>query len=147
MIHRSRNRSTNPGYTIVEMMVVLTMMGVLLSIAAPSFHQALEQSRFDLAAANLRSVWSAERLYWLENRVYASDLNTLMTAGLIDPSMLSNTQFYSWAISSPDGTTFTASATRINSTTWTGTLTIDQTGTLTGSLQAPGRNTIYPVYQ
>jgi prepilin-type N-terminal cleavage/methylation domain-containing protein len=147
MIHPRGNRSTNSGYTIVEMMVVLTMMGVLLSIAAPSFHQALEQSRFDLAAANLRSVWSAERLYWLENRAYAGDLNTLMTAGLIDPAMLANTQFYSWAISSPDGTTFTASATRINSTSWTGTLTIDQTGTLTGSLQAPGRNTIYPVYQ
>jgi Tfp pilus assembly protein PilE len=128
-------------------MVVLTMMGVLLSIAAPSFHQALEQSRFDLAAANLRSIWSAERLYWLENRSYAGDLNTLMTAGLIDPSMLSDTRFYSYAISSPDGTTFSASATRINSTTWTGTLTIDQTGTLSGALQALGLNTIAPVFQ
>jgi Tfp pilus assembly protein PilE len=129
------------------MMVVLTMMGVLLSIAAPSFHQALEQSRFDFAAANLRSSWSAERLYWLENRTYAGDLNTLLTADLIDPSMLSDTRFYSYAISSPDGTTFSASAMRINSTTWTGTLTIDQTGTLSGALQAPGQNTIAPVFQ
>src|SRR4051812_10213527 len=135
------------GYTIVEMMVVLTMMGVLLSIAAPSFHQALEQSRFDLATANLRSIWSAERLYWLENRAYAPDLNTLIDGGLLDPSMLADARFYSYAVGSADGTTFSATATRVNSASWTGTITIDQGGTVSGVLQAPGGRTISPVLQ
>src|SRR4051794_14062404 len=111
MIHPGDRRSNRGGYTIVEMVVVLTMMAVLMSIAAPSFHQALEQSRFDLAGANLRSIWSAERLYWLENHAYTGDLNTLAAEGLIDPSMLAETRFYTYAIPSADETTFSVTAT------------------------------------
>ena len=151
MIPPSDRRATRRGYTIVEIMVVLTMMGILMSVAATSFRRALEQSRFDLAAANLRSIWTAERLYWLEHHTYAGGaggLNFLVGEGLIDPSMVADARFYSYAIPSADSTTFTATATRINSP-WIGTITIDQTGALSlpGGLQAPGESPIFPVSQ
>ena len=59
------------------MMVAMVVLGVLLSMGIPRFQQSLEQSRADVAGANLRSIWSAQRLYWLENRAYAPDLTTL----------------------------------------------------------------------
>ncbi len=56
------------GYSLMEMMLVLTIMGVLIAMCAPTYQQAMEQARADVAAANLRAIWSAERLYWLTNQ-------------------------------------------------------------------------------
>jgi prepilin-type N-terminal cleavage/methylation domain-containing protein len=90
MIRARRRR----GYTLIEVVVVLTIMGVLLTISAPSFHRALEESRADAATAALRSIWSAERLYWLEYRTYTSDMTALAGLGLVDPSLVAGTTFY-----------------------------------------------------
>ena len=49
------------------MMLVLVILGVMFSLASLSSHAALEQSRADLAGANLRAIWTAERIYWLDN--------------------------------------------------------------------------------
>ena len=49
-------------------------MSVLLAMGVPRFQLSLEQARANVAGANLRSIWSAQRLYWLENRTYAPDL-------------------------------------------------------------------------
>ena len=63
------------GYSLVEMIVAVIVAGVLLSIGVPRFQRSLEQSRADVAGANLRAIWSAQRLYWLQNRAFAADLN------------------------------------------------------------------------
>ena len=62
------------GYTLVEMMIVLVVMGVMISFGIPQFSRALEQSRADVAGANLRAIWTAERIYWLDNRTYTTNL-------------------------------------------------------------------------
>ena len=80
------------------MIVAVIVTGVLLSIGVPRFQQSLEQSRADVAGANLRAIWSAQRLYWLENRTYAPDLNTLLSANLIDPSLPTATAPYTYSI-------------------------------------------------
>ncbi len=101
------------GYTLVEALVVLVIMSVLVAMGVPRFQQSLEQARADVAGANLRSIWSAQRLYWLENRTYATDLRTLQSANLIDPSLTTATAPYTYQVTvSTDGSTFTATATR-----------------------------------
>ena len=44
------------------------MVGILVAFAVPSFGRVSEQSHVDMAAQYLRSVWSAQRIYWLENQ-------------------------------------------------------------------------------
>ena len=68
------------GYSLVEMMVAIMVVGVLISMGVPRFSQSLEQARANVAGANLQAIWSAQRLYWLENRTYAPDLPTLLSA-------------------------------------------------------------------
>ncbi len=80
------------GYTLVEVMVVITVIGILTGLAAPSYWRAVEQSRADIAAANLRAIWVAERLYWLDHHVYAADLATLRTLGLLDPEIAASSE-------------------------------------------------------
>lgn len=131
----------------MEAMVVLTIMGVMMSLAVPSFRRAIEQSKADIAAASLASIWSAQRLYWLDHRVYAPDLATLAADGLIDPALLpANTAgFYTYTVqAAADQGSFTATATRNEGSGWSGSYTIDQTGTVSGGVQGDGKSPITP---
>lgn len=130
----------------MELAVVLTVMGILVATAVPSFRRAFEQSRADIAGANLRAIWSAERIYWLDNRVFTSDMQELADLGLLDSSLINGNVSYSFTISYADDSTFLAAATRVGSERWTGAFTIDQTGALSGSISAPSENNIYAGY-
>lgn len=135
------------GLSLMEVMLVLVVIGVLISMSAPSFHRSIEQSCADIAGANLRAIWTAQRLYWLENRTYTSDLSELESLGLLDPTIIAGTARYAYAVSAADATTLTATATRTGSVRWTGQFTIDETGVLSGTIQAAGQPAIVPGFQ
>lgn len=135
------------GFSLVEVIVVLTVLSILVSMAAPSFRRSVEQARADVAGANLRAVWSAQRLYWLENRTYTANFSELESLGLIDPTIASATTIYVYAIASADSDSFSATATRTGSTLWSGQLSIDQTGVGSGVIQAAGYPDIVPGFQ
>jgi len=138
----ARAGTSRRGYSLVEAMVTLVIMGVLASFGIPKFHYSLEQSRASVAGASLRSIWSAQRLYWLENRTYAPDLSTLRAANLIDPSLATAAAPYTYQMTTAgDGSSFTATATRSGTTSWTGSFSIDSSGSLTGQVQS-GEGTI-----
>ena len=102
----------------MEMMLVLTIMGVVLAMSAPTFNRSIEQSHADIAGANLGAIWTAERLYWLENQTYTNDLAELESLGLLDPTIAAAATRYVYAIPLADATTFTATATRTGSGRW-----------------------------
>ena len=119
-----------------------------VAMGIPRFQQSLEQARADVAGASLRSIWSAQRLYWLQYRTYAPDLPTLLSANLIDPSLTTVTAPYSYQVTGASDSTFTATATRSGSSFWSGTFTITADGTFSGSVQQSGRGPlIVPNYQ
>jgi prepilin-type N-terminal cleavage/methylation domain-containing protein len=139
--NRLDNSPRSRGYTLIELMMVVTILGILIAIPAPMFARAVEQPKLDVATANLRSIWAAERFYFLENGRYGSlsELSAATLANgapnlandLIDPSILAGSTFYSYTVSTPDGQSFVATATRPSSAQCFGTVTIDQTGNLT----------------
>jgi prepilin-type N-terminal cleavage/methylation domain-containing protein len=128
-------RARPRGFTLVELMVSVTIMGVLVAMSATRFGRSLEQSKADFAAANLRAVWAAQRLYWLENHVYCDQITrvggpkALYELGLLDPAIVSTTGDYAYAITAADADSFQATATR---TTGAGMFTINQSGDVTG---------------
>lgn len=138
MRHRQRRR----GYTLLELMIVVTIMGVLIAVPAPMFGRAIEQPKLDVAASNIRSIWAAERLYYLEKGRYGalSDLAAdTLAADLVDPSILSGTAFYSYTVSpSADGQAFVATAVRPASSVCSGTVSIDQAGNLSWNVTYAG---------
>ena len=126
-------------------MVVLIVVGVLTAFCLPSFQKALEQSRVDIASANLRAIWSAERLYWLEYHFYTDNLNGLKNLGMIDPEILQVGTDFDYSASTTDG--FQAVAERSGSTFWTGRITIDETGAIGGAVTAGDGTVISPGFQ
>ncbi len=131
----------------MELMIVLTVISILISFSASGFRRSIEQSHADIAGANLRAIWSAERLYWLEYRTYTSDLSELQSLGLIDPTVVAGTARYVYTIPAADGTTFTAAATRAGSTRWSGQFTVGEDGVLSGAVQATGEPDVVPGFQ
>jgi Tfp pilus assembly protein PilE len=135
------------GSSFLELVLVVTVTAVLISLSVPSFHRALEQSRADLAGANLRAIWSAERLYWLEYRTYTIDMTALQSLGLLDPNILNSGAFYNYQVVSADANNFVAVATRVFNVRWNGAFSIDSTGVMSGVLQASGDPNIAPGFQ
>lgn len=141
LFHRKR-----AAFTLVEVMVVLIVVGVLTAFCIPSFKRALEQSRADIASANLRAVWSAERLYWLEHHTYTSSLTGLQDLGMVSPEVMQAGTGYAYtATITTDG--FQAAATRTGSGYWNGQFTIDETGAIGGSVTAGDGTVITPGFQ
>jgi prepilin-type N-terminal cleavage/methylation domain-containing protein len=139
----ARARRRRSGFTLVELMVVVATISVLISLAVPSFRRSIEQSHADIASANLRAIWTAERLYWLENRTFTTALGSLD----VDASLASATSPYTYAITSADANSFAATATRAGSTMWSGSFSISQSGSITGTITASGETAITPGFQ
>ena len=133
------------GFSMIEVMVVVTMMAVILAMTAPTFQRSVEMAKTDIAIANLRALWAAERFYWVEYRAYTDDLSLLTSLGLLDPETVAAVSPFQYTVSvSADGSAFSATATRAPGGHYAGSFTIDQTGSLTGSLTAQGEPDINP---
>lgn len=135
---------TRSGVSLIEIMVVLTIIVILVSMSAPSFSRSIEQSHADIAAANLRAIWNAQRIHWLDNRIYADSITDLVNLGLLDPVLASDNSRYSYAISYADSEIFSASASRHENVRWAGQLLIDESGIVTGSITGNNSTEISP---
>lgn len=140
------------GVTLMEIMVTITIIGVLVGMAIPRFGRTIEQSKADFAVANLRAIWAAQRLYWLEHHTYNSNLSSaeppgLFELGLLDPAIVSNSGDYLYEITAAGSSSFQATATRTAGTIWSGEFTISESGTVSGSISATGEATITPGFQ
>ena len=62
------NRRRERGFTLVEIMIVVLIIGILLAIAVPSFMNARERSRANACRANLRQIQAAKEQWALVNR-------------------------------------------------------------------------------
>ena len=126
---------------MIEVTVSIVVMGVLLAATAPRFQVAFERSRVDLAAAQLRNIWSVQRCFYLENGRYAdqdssADLAAVEAIGL-DTSALAEGSFFTYEFHSTSTGGFAAVATRraLSATPrFSGTLSIDESGVIAGAI-------------
>jgi prepilin-type N-terminal cleavage/methylation domain-containing protein len=142
--------SQQGGFTLVELSITMVIICLLMTLAAPMFTRAIEQARLDSAAANLKTVWSAQRVYWLEYRSFTTQLSALRTMDLIDPvvagsSSSGSTLAYTYDIPNADASTFTARASRNGSAVWRGQIQIDQDGDVSGAITGADSSVLLPV--
>lgn len=102
-----------PGFTLVELCVVLAVAGVLVSIAWPSYQSQLQRSRRADAVAALLRVQLAQEQHRALHGLYAARLNQLAGAaasrsaeGLYDIELLPDgaTRYEARAVARAGGT-------------------------------------------
>ncbi|MEI7515923.1 MAG: type IV pilin protein [Betaproteobacteria bacterium] len=120
--HRARRR----GFTLIEMMIVVAIVGILAAIAYPSYETSVAKSRRKLATSCLTEIAQSAERWYTSNLTYATfAMNAVCTNDL--------SNFFTFTTPVLNATTFTATATpsagqAAADATCAANLTLDQTG-------------------
>ncbi len=68
------SRQTRAGFTLVELMVVVAIIGIISAIAVPSFSKFQAKSRQAAAKIELSGLFTSEKAFQLEYDSYSSDM-------------------------------------------------------------------------
>ena len=62
-------KKKNPGFTLIEIMIILLIIGILVAMAFPNFQHARRITRKSICMNNLRQIESALGRWALENEI------------------------------------------------------------------------------
>lgn len=65
-------KEKNQGFTLLELMIVVAIVGLLATIAIPNFFGMQKRAKTTEAKANLGAIWSLQEVYFIENETYCS---------------------------------------------------------------------------
>ncbi|GAB7546166.1 type IV pilin protein [Cupriavidus sp. 8B] len=118
------------GFTLVELMITVAIVGILASIAYPSYISYLVKGRRSSAQASLMDIAQRQQQYLLDARSYASSLATL---NVTPPTDVSTYYTITIAVTAGPPPTFTATATPVAGTSQASdvTLSINNAGAKT----------------
>ncbi len=68
---------SDEGFTLIELMIVIAIIGILAAIAIPQFSAYRERSYNAAAQADLRNATTAQEAYFVDNNTYSSGIATL----------------------------------------------------------------------
>ncbi len=102
------------GFTLVEIMIVVLIIGILLAIAIPNFMNAREEARAKACVANLKQIDSATQQWAMDNKVSNDNYSTIgppsLTATSGTTQIVGSSSYIRSAPSCPSGGTYSVAA-------------------------------------
>lgn len=81
------------GFTLVELMIVVVIIGILAAIAIPKFRVSAYKAKEKEAEVILKHVYSMQHAYHTQFGTYASTRTDLAAVGYQEPGLLAH---YNW---------------------------------------------------
>ena len=104
-----RNLRNRKGFTLIELMIVVVIIGILAAIAIPKFNNASARAKEKEADGILKQFYTLQQTYYAEHGVFATTEPRLESVGWQAPVGLKN---YTWtAFPSVSNTSFTVKMT------------------------------------
>ncbi len=84
-MNKNNNKKTQKGFTLIELMVTVAILGILSAIALPSYTSSVVKGKRTEAKVELLRIAQMQESYFTQNLSYAKDLIQLgFTANTID---------------------------------------------------------------
>ncbi len=74
---KKKNVVNKAGFTLLELLVVVLIIGILAAIALPQYKRSIAKARAMEAIINLKAISEAQKRYMLLYGVYTTNLNDL----------------------------------------------------------------------
>lgn len=134
------------GFSLIELLFVVTIIGIIASIAVPGLRRARQYATSGSAIQSLRTITSAEYMYERTHKAYAA-LNTLFTEGLVHADLGDGYKSgYTFVIQvGPTSKTFTCTATPDSDAGPLDHFFVDETGVIRYNTGAPADATSDPI--
>jgi len=107
------------GFTTIELLITLVVLGVLMAVAFPSYQSSLRKSRRVEAFNALTSIQQAQERHRSSNTTFTTNLTAAPSAsipGLGQPATRTSSGYYDLAVTVVDTTTYVATATAVAGT-------------------------------
>jgi prepilin-type N-terminal cleavage/methylation domain-containing protein len=109
-------RRRKGGFTLIEIMIVVLIIGILLAIAIPNFMRAREVSRGKACIANLKQIQTAKEQWAMDFKKADTATPADMTALTSDDAANEKGAYIKTAPSCPSSGAYTIGAVNVNPT-------------------------------
>jgi type IV pilus assembly protein PilE len=90
-------RAKNAGFTLIELMITVAIIGILAAVALPSYKQYIIRANRSAAQAQMMDIANREQQFLLANRTYVAHDDALWTASYSLPTEVASKYTYTIA--------------------------------------------------
>ena len=110
-----QNHRKQSGFTLIELLIVIVILGLLMSLVAPTMFSKVDSTKIKTASAQMQMLETSLATYWLDMGEYPTKLDDLFSSSLAGwdgpylPKAVPNDPWsnpYSYQSPGPDGEPF-----------------------------------------